>query len=105
MLVNLKNNRFLKNWLFLSGSNITTILIKFGIVISITKILPVSDYGFYVTVISTVNILVTIADFGTKTEIIRTVSKEESYYKNFFLKALKMRLLMILILFTGIFFI
>jgi len=67
--------RGLKNSVFLFGGNAISAVISFVITVYIARLLPVSDFGSYITVISFVTLFGIFTDFGINTVIIREGAK------------------------------
>jgi O-antigen/teichoic acid export membrane protein len=68
--------RGLTNTGFLFGGNAISAVISFVITIYIARILPISDFGSYITVISFVTLFGIFTDFGINTVIIREGAKK-----------------------------
>ena len=67
--------RGLKNSVFLFGGNAISAIISFAITVYIARVLPVPDFGSYITVISFVTLFGIFTDFGINTVIIREGAK------------------------------
>jgi O-antigen/teichoic acid export membrane protein len=77
--------RGLTNTGFLFGGNAISAAISFVITIYIARLLPISDFGSYITVISFVTLFGIFTDFGINTVIIREGAKKpEDTYKLIF---------------------
>lgn len=67
--------RGVKNSVFLFGGNAISAVISFVITIYIARILPLADFGSYITVISFVTLFGIFTDFGINTVVIREGAK------------------------------
>ncbi len=67
--------RGIKNTGFLFSGDVISAIISFVITIYIARLLPVSDFGSYITVISFVTLFGIFTDFGINTVIIREGAK------------------------------
>jgi len=68
--------RGIKNTGLLFGGNAISAVISFVITIYIARLLPISDFGSYITVISFVTLFGIFTDFGINTVIIREGAKK-----------------------------
>ncbi len=68
--------RGIKNSVFLFLGDATSALISFFFFIYIARVLPVSEFGSYITIISFVSLFAIFTDFGINTVIIREGAKE-----------------------------
>lgn len=68
--------RGIKNTVLLFGGNAISAAISFVITIYIARLLPISDFGSYITVISFVTLFGIFTDFGINTVIIREGAKK-----------------------------
>jgi len=67
--------RGVRNSVFLFGGNAISAVISFVITIYIARILPLADFGSYITVISFVTLFGIFTDFGINTVVIREGAK------------------------------
>jgi O-antigen/teichoic acid export membrane protein len=67
--------RGIKNSVFLFGGNAISAVISFVITVYIARLLPVADFGSYITVISFVTLFGIFTDFGINTVVIREGAK------------------------------
>jgi O-antigen/teichoic acid export membrane protein len=68
--------RGIKNSVFLFLGDATSALISFFFFIYIARVLPISEFGSYITIISFVSLFAIFTDFGINTVIIREGAKE-----------------------------
>ena len=68
--------RGIKNSVLLFGGNAISAVISFVITVYIARVLPVPDFGSYITVISFVTLFGIFTDFGINTVIIREGAKQ-----------------------------
>ncbi|MGB8310481.1 MAG: flippase [Halobacteriota archaeon] len=69
----------MKNSVFLFFGEATSALISFVFFIYIARLLPVSEFGSYITIISFVSLFSIFTDFGINTVIIREGAKEPEH--------------------------
>lgn len=88
--------RGLTNTGYLFSGNAIAALISFGITIYIARILSISDFGSYITVISFVTLFGIFTDFGINTVIIREGSKKPDDTRKLIFSAMGLKFLMAL---------
>ena len=86
--------RGIKNSVLLFGGNAISAVISFVITVYIARLLPVSDFGSYVTVISFVTLFGIFTDFGINTVIIREGAKNPEDTHNLIFSAMGLKYLM-----------
>jgi len=84
----------IKNTGFLFSGNAISAVISFVITIYIARILPISDYGSYITVISFVSLFGIFTDFGINTVIIREGAKKPEDTHKLIFSTMGLKLLM-----------
>ena len=88
--------RGIKNSALLFGGNAISAVISFVITVYIARLLPVSDFGSYITVISFVTLFGIFTDFGINTVIIREGAKNPEDTHNLIFSAMGLKYLMYL---------
>jgi O-antigen/teichoic acid export membrane protein len=86
--------RGLTNTGFLFSGNAISAVISFVITIYIARILPISDFGSYITVISFVSLFGIFTDFGINTVIIREGAKKPEDTHKLIFSTMGLKLLM-----------
>jgi O-antigen/teichoic acid export membrane protein len=86
--------RGIKNSVLLFGGNAISAIISFVITVYIARLLPVSDFGSYITVISFVTLFGIFTDFGINTVIIREGAKNPEDTHNLIFSAMGLKYLM-----------
>ena len=86
--------RGIKNSVLLFGGNAISAVISFVITVYIARLLPVSDFGSYITVISFVTLFGIFTDFGINTVIIREGAKNPEDTHNLIFSAMGLKYLM-----------
>jgi O-antigen/teichoic acid export membrane protein len=86
--------RGIKNSALLFGGNAISAVISFVITVYIARLLPVSDFGSYITVISFVTLFGIFTDFGINTVIIREGAKNPEDTHNLIFSAMGLKYLM-----------
>ncbi len=86
--------RGLTNTGFLFSGNAISAVISFVITIYIARILPISDFGSYITVISFVSLFGIFTDFGINTVIIREGAKKPEDTHKLIFSSMGLKLLM-----------
>jgi O-antigen/teichoic acid export membrane protein len=86
--------RGIKNAAFLFSGNAISAVISFVITIYIARILPISDFGSYITVISFVTLFGIFTDFGINTVIIREGAKKPEDTHKLIFSSMGLKLLM-----------
>ena len=86
--------RGIKNTGLLFGGNAISAVISFVITIYIARILPISDFGSYITVISFVSLFGIFTDFGINTVIIREGAKKPEDTHKLIFSTMGLKLLM-----------
>ena len=86
--------RGIKNAVLLFGGNAISAVISFVITIYIARILPISDFGSYITVISFVTLFGIFTDFGINTVIIREGAKKPEDTHNLIFSSMGLKFLM-----------
>ncbi len=86
--------RGLTNTGLLFGGNAISAVISFVITIYIARILPISDFGSYITVISFVSLFGIFTDFGINTVIIREGAKKPEDTHKLIFSSMGLKLLM-----------
>ncbi len=86
--------RGFKNTGFLFSGNAISAVISFVITIYIARILPISDFGSYITVISFVSLFGIFTDFGINTVIIREGAKKPEDTHKLIFSTMGLKLLM-----------
>lgn len=71
--------RGIKNSIFLFLGEASSALISFFFFIYIARVLPVSEFGSYITIISFVSLFAIFTDFGINTVVIREGAKEPEH--------------------------
>ncbi|MGZ4925558.1 MAG: flippase [Halobacteriota archaeon] len=86
--------RGIKNSVLLFGGNAISAVISFVVTVYIARLLPVSDFGSYITVISFVTLFGIFTDFGINTVIIREGAKNPEDTHNLIFSAMGLKYLM-----------
>jgi O-antigen/teichoic acid export membrane protein len=86
--------RGIKNSVLLFGGNAISAVISFIITVYIARLLPVSDFGSYITVISFVTLFGIFTDFGINTVIIREGAKNPEDTHNLIFSTMGLKYLM-----------
>jgi O-antigen/teichoic acid export membrane protein len=86
--------RGIKNSVLLFGGNAISAVISFVITVYIARLLPISDFGSYITVISFVTLFGIFTDFGINTVIIREGAKNPEDTHNLIFSAMGLKYLM-----------
>ena len=86
--------RGIKNSVLLFGGNAISAVISFVITVYIARLLPVSDFGSYITVISFVTLFGIFTDFGINTVIIREGAKNPEDTHNLIFSTMGLKYLM-----------
>ena len=86
--------RGIKNSVLLFGGNAISAVISFVITVYIARLLSVSDFGSYITVISFVTLFGIFTDFGINTVIIREGAKNPEDTHNLIFSAMGLKYLM-----------
>jgi O-antigen/teichoic acid export membrane protein len=86
--------RGIKNTGFLFSGNAISAVISFVITVYIARILPISDFGSYITVISFVSLFGIFTDFGINTVIIREGAKKPEDTDKLIFSSMGLKLLM-----------
>ena len=86
--------RGIKNTGLLFSGNAISAVISFVITIYIARILPISDFGSYITVISFVSLFGIFTDFGINTVIIREGAKKPEDTHKLIFSSMGLKLLM-----------
>jgi len=86
--------RGIKNSVLLFGGNAISAVISFVITVYIARLLPVSYFGSYITVISFVTLFGIFTDFGINTVIIREGAKNPEDTHNLIFSAMGLKYLM-----------
>ncbi|MBW3468317.1 oligosaccharide flippase family protein [Arthrospiribacter ruber] len=104
MLKGILSNKVFKNFSYLTLGTIVSQLLSLITVLKITKILQPDDYGLYTFIIAQGALLVTIADLGIQTIVVRTISRDKESTNDLVVNGIYIRLFALIIV-SGIYII
>ncbi|EOZ96376.1 Membrane protein involved in the export of O-antigen, teichoic acid lipoteichoic acid [Indibacter alkaliphilus LW1] len=102
MLKSILANKVFKNFSYLTLGTVLSQILSLITVLKITNILKPDDYGLYTFIIAQGALLVTIADLGIQTIIVRAISRDNDRTNDLVINGIYLRLIA-LILVSGIY--